>query len=127
MPDGPANPHGVGFCATETKLRTELEAQRNGDPVKSRIWKVKNPNVLNPLNGALSSLPRPLTFTSQAVLLTLLTTRCPYLSLNGNRQWYAALALHTSYLSGHCLASSTSRSTSLCPSRWKLLSCTAQL
>lgn len=44
MPDGPANPRGVGFCATETVLRTELEAQCNGNPVKSRVWKVKNPN-----------------------------------------------------------------------------------
>ncbi len=59
MPDGPANPHGVGFCATETLLPTELEAQRSGEPSKSRVWKVKNPNVVNPLNGAHPALPLP--------------------------------------------------------------------
>lgn len=52
MPDGPANPFGVGFCATETVLNTEQQAQRNGNPAKSRIWKVKNPNSLNRMNGA---------------------------------------------------------------------------
>ena len=52
MPDGPANPFGVGFCATETVLKTEQQAQRNGNPAKSRIWKVKNPNSLNRMNGA---------------------------------------------------------------------------
>ncbi len=51
MPDGPANPYGVGFCATETVLKTEQQAQRNGDATKSRIWKVINPNSLNPMNG----------------------------------------------------------------------------
>jgi Copper amine oxidase, enzyme domain len=52
MPDGPANPFGVGFCATETVLKTEQQAQRNGNPAKSRIWKVKNPSSLNRMNGA---------------------------------------------------------------------------
>ena len=51
MPDGPANPYGVGFCATETLLRTEQEAKRNSDFAKSRIWKIKNVNKLNPMNG----------------------------------------------------------------------------
>lgn len=62
MPDGPANPCGVGICATETILGTELAAQRNGDPSKSRVWKIKNPKVLNPLNGqpvAWKLMPHP--------------------------------------------------------------------
>lgn len=56
MPDGPANPHGVGFCATETLLKTEQQAQRNINAAKSRIWKVKNPSSLNPMNGSQLSL-----------------------------------------------------------------------
>lgn len=51
MPDGPANPYGVGFCATETVLKTKQQAQRNGDAAKSRVWKVVNPASLNPMNG----------------------------------------------------------------------------
>ena len=54
LPDGPANPHGVGFVANETVLRSEKEAQRMGDLNTSRIWKIKNPNSINPLNGELS-------------------------------------------------------------------------
>jgi len=49
--DGPQNPHGVGFVANETVLRSEKEAQRMGDLNTSRIWKIKNPNSINPLNG----------------------------------------------------------------------------
>jgi len=51
LPDGPKNPHGVGFVANETVLRSEKEAQRMGDLNTSRIWKIKNPNSINPLNG----------------------------------------------------------------------------
>lgn len=56
MPDGPANPYGVGFCATETVLKTEQQAQRDVSAAKSRVWKVKNPNSINPMNGALIPL-----------------------------------------------------------------------
>ena len=52
LPDGPKNPHGVGFVANETVLRSEKQAQRMGDLNTSRIWKIKNPNSINPLNGA---------------------------------------------------------------------------
>ncbi len=51
LPDGPKNPYGVGFVANETVLRSEKEAQRMGDLNTSRVWKVKNPNSINPLNG----------------------------------------------------------------------------
>ena len=52
MPEGPENPHNVGFVAKERILRTEQEAMRDGDLAKSRVWKIKNPNSINPLNGA---------------------------------------------------------------------------
>ena len=52
MPDGPENPHGVGFFHTETELRTELGAQRCIDVGKSRVWKIKNNRVTNPVSGA---------------------------------------------------------------------------
>ena len=51
LPDGPRNPHGVGFVANETVLRSEKQAQRMGDLNTSRVWKIKNPNSINPLNG----------------------------------------------------------------------------
>ena len=53
LPDGPINPHGVGFVAKETVLRSEKEAQRMGDLNTSRVWKIKNPGSVNPLNGEL--------------------------------------------------------------------------
>ena len=51
MPEGPANPFNVGFIAKETMLRTEQDAIRMADVGKSRYWKIKNPNSINPLNG----------------------------------------------------------------------------
>lgn len=51
MPLGPRNPHGVGFDISERVLRTEQEAQRDCAPERSRVWKVVNPNVLNPVTG----------------------------------------------------------------------------
>ena len=56
MPLGPDNPHGVGFVATETEFETEREAIRCVDPMRSRVWKIKNPRSLNPVSGA---PPRP--------------------------------------------------------------------
>ena len=60
MPDGPENPYGNGFIAVETDLTSEAKAQRVCDPSKGRMWKVKNPESLNPITGDLSapSLPR---------------------------------------------------------------------
>jgi primary-amine oxidase len=51
MADGPSNPHGNGFYATETELVTEEGAKRLLDPVKARYWKVKNPSVKHPVTG----------------------------------------------------------------------------
>lgn len=46
-PVGPDNLHGNGFYATETVLRTELEAGRRASAETHRTWKVINPNKLN--------------------------------------------------------------------------------
>ncbi len=46
-----ANPYGVAFKVNETQLTRESEAQRMVDTVKSRSWKIKNYNSLNPVNG----------------------------------------------------------------------------
>jgi primary-amine oxidase len=46
-PVGPDNPHGNGFFATETVLKTELEAGRRASQETHRTWKVINPNKLN--------------------------------------------------------------------------------
>ena len=52
MPDGPENPYGNGFIPVETDLTTELKAQRVCDPSCARLWKIKNPNSLQPVTGA---------------------------------------------------------------------------
>jgi primary-amine oxidase len=52
MGKGPKNPHGNGFYAQETDLNTTTEAQRKIAPELGRIWKIKNPGVLNPMSGA---------------------------------------------------------------------------
>ncbi|BDA42557.1 Primary amine oxidase [Coccomyxa sp. Obi] len=51
MPLGPDNPHGVGFTATETAFETELQAIREVDPRRSRVWKIKNEHSRNPITG----------------------------------------------------------------------------
>jgi primary-amine oxidase len=51
LPDGPENPYGNGFIPVETDLTSELKAQRLCDPTKARLWKIKNPNSLNPITG----------------------------------------------------------------------------
>jgi Copper amine oxidase, enzyme domain len=79
MPDGPANPFGVGFCATETVLKTEQQAQRNGNPAKSRIWKIKNPSSLNRMNGeqvCTYAIMRLHTVSSRLVSALALTLHC---------------------------------------------------
>ena len=63
LPDGPENPYGVGFVANETVLHSEKEAQRMGDLNTSRVWKIKNPNSVNPLNGELLSREVPFQMT----------------------------------------------------------------
>jgi primary-amine oxidase len=49
MPPGPDNPHLNGFTAVETDLTTTSAAQRLVAFDKARIWKIKNPAVLNPI------------------------------------------------------------------------------
>ena len=46
-PMGPANPQGNAFFAEKTLLATELEAQRNTDPLTGRYWLIANPSVNN--------------------------------------------------------------------------------
>ena len=66
MPAGSNNPHGNGFKAVERDLLTERKAMRVADPFKGRIWKIKNPESLHPVTGALglSYLISPICFRS---------------------------------------------------------------
>lgn len=57
-PEGPLNPHGVGFSAHETELRSELAARRRVDPSASRMWKIKNHNSRNTVTGMLCRMPK---------------------------------------------------------------------
>jgi primary-amine oxidase len=41
-PPGPANPHGQSFSVRETRLASELAAQRLIDPLSGRRWRVAN-------------------------------------------------------------------------------------
>eukprot|EP01023_Acetabularia_acetabulum_P066619 TRINITY_DN9016_c0_g2_i1.p1 TRINITY_DN9016_c0_g2~~TRINITY_DN9016_c0_g2_i1.p1 ORF type:complete len:714 (+),score=119.60 TRINITY_DN9016_c0_g2_i1:60-2201(+) len=45
------NPWGNGFKTVETILTTEQEAQRVTSASKNRIWRIVNPNQLNPITG----------------------------------------------------------------------------
>ncbi len=51
MDDGPDNPFGNGFVATETPLLSESEAQRVCSPQTARYWKVSNPASKHPVTG----------------------------------------------------------------------------
>jgi len=51
LPMGPQNPAGNAFQVTETPLLSVHSAQRMADPVRSRAWKIKNPNIINPITG----------------------------------------------------------------------------
>ena len=51
LPDGPQNPYGNGFIPVETDLTSELKAQRVCDPMKARLWKIKNPGSVHPVTG----------------------------------------------------------------------------
>ena len=51
-PEGPENPHGVGFSVHETVLATELQAKRRVNSETSRIWKIKNMRSRNSVTGA---------------------------------------------------------------------------
>ncbi|GAX83474.1 hypothetical protein CEUSTIGMA_g10899.t1 [Chlamydomonas eustigma] len=47
IPTGPENPYGNAFKAQETTLHSVATAKRMIAPEKARIWKIKNPHVLN--------------------------------------------------------------------------------
>ncbi len=47
--EGDAHPYGSGFHSVHRLLATESEARREIDPVRSRHWRVVNPNVRNGL------------------------------------------------------------------------------
>jgi primary-amine oxidase len=47
MGPGGANPWGNGFAPVATRLEHELQARRQVDPARSRVWKVSNPAVRN--------------------------------------------------------------------------------
>ena len=53
MPPGEDNPYGIGFFHSELELTSELQAVRDVDPTASRVWKIKNPAVTNPMSGDL--------------------------------------------------------------------------
>src|SRR5205085_1180442 len=44
---GPANPHGNGFSARATTLKSEKQARDHIKVETARTWRVVNPNVLN--------------------------------------------------------------------------------
>ena len=51
LPEGPKNPHGNGFIAVETPLRSESEAARVAEGSKGVYWKVNNPASRHPATG----------------------------------------------------------------------------
>ena len=55
LPDGPQNPYGNAFIPVETDLTTELKAQRVCDPMKARLWKIRNPSSVHRITGVAAS------------------------------------------------------------------------
>jgi primary-amine oxidase len=53
VPTGPDNPYGNAFKTKETTLHSVATAKRLIAPEKARIWKIKNPHVLNKVQTAL--------------------------------------------------------------------------
>eukprot|EP00898_Chlorokybus_atmophyticus_P002370 jgi/Chlat1/3133/Chrsp21S08800 len=49
---GPHNPHANAFFATETLLKTELEAIRDCNPASVRFWEVRNTHAKNRVGHA---------------------------------------------------------------------------
>lgn len=47
VPVGPDNPWGNAFTRRSTRLRTEHEAQRDADPVRSRVWQISSSDAVN--------------------------------------------------------------------------------
>lgn len=52
VPRGPKNPHGNAFVAVEDDLLRVHLAQRMTAPEQARIWKIKNPGIMNPITKA---------------------------------------------------------------------------
>lgn len=50
VPIGPGNPAGNAFLMQETDLLTTDTAQRDAHFPTARHWRIKNPNVLNPIS-----------------------------------------------------------------------------
>ena len=46
-PVGPENPAGTAWVTKRNVLRSESEAQRTGDQMRGRYWRVENPGVVN--------------------------------------------------------------------------------
>jgi len=46
--DQTLNPYGNAFIRKDTVLRNELDAVRDIEPMKNRVWKIVNPNKLHP-------------------------------------------------------------------------------
>ena len=49
LPPGPDNPWANAFRLRATRLETELAARRDIDPLRSRSWRISNPEVRNGL------------------------------------------------------------------------------
>ena len=47
------NPFGNGFRAVETELQREQQAKRCTDPHAGRTWKIKHPQRIHPVTGAM--------------------------------------------------------------------------
>ena len=52
MPRGPGNVFGNGFKVVESDLTTVHGAMRCWAPERGRVWKIKNPAVINPITKA---------------------------------------------------------------------------
>ncbi|XP_024515532.1 uncharacterized protein LOC9640771 [Selaginella moellendorffii] len=50
-PPGPNNPHCNAFYAKETLLKSEMQAQRDCNPLSARHWIVRNTKVVNRAGG----------------------------------------------------------------------------
>jgi primary-amine oxidase len=47
LPVGPENPAGTAWVTKRNVLRRESEAQRVGDQMRGRFWRIENPSVVN--------------------------------------------------------------------------------
>ncbi|GAX75117.1 hypothetical protein CEUSTIGMA_g2561.t1 [Chlamydomonas eustigma] len=62
LPEGPQNPFSNAFIMADTDLLTTGTAQRDVNFATARSWRIKNPNVINPISGhpvAFKIMPGP--------------------------------------------------------------------